>query len=340
VSELALGTGSFGTGWGHGAAPDEARRIFDLYAAAGGNFLDCADGYQNGEAETLLGGFIAGDRDHFVLASKFTLGVDGNAGVSRTGNSRKTMMAAVEGSLKRLATDHIDLYWVHMSDGATPVEEVVRGLDDLSRAGKIHYAGLSNFPAWRASRAATIAELRGWAPIAGLQIEYSLVERTADRELMPMAEGLGLGVALWSPLGGGFLTAKYRRGETGRREALKILVHGETSAQKTEVLDAVVAIADEIGATPGQVAIAWLRHRAARSSTALIPILGANSRLQLDDTLGALKVALTDDQAARLEAVSAVPLGYPHEMFKADAYGARLAGGRPELLAPRAAPAA
>ena len=229
VSELALGTGSFGTGWGHGAEPAEARRLFDRYLEAGGNFLDCADTYQNGEAETLLGEFIAADRDRLVVASKYTLGADDKAGIAATGNSRKAMMASVEGSLKRLKTDHLDLYWVHMADGLTPVEEIVRGFDDLVRTGKIHYAGLSDFPAWRAARAATMAELRGWAPIAGLQIEYSLVERTPDRELLPMAEGLGMGVALWSPLGGGFLTGKYRRGEEGRLQRLGRLVHGETT---------------------------------------------------------------------------------------------------------------
>ena len=150
-----------------------------------------------------------------------------------------------------------------MADGVTPVEEIVRGLDDLARAGKIHYAGLSDFPAWRASRAATIAELRGWIPIAGLQLEYSLVERTPDRELLPMAEGLGMGAALWSPLGGGFLTGKYRRGEEGRLQRLGALVHGDTTPQKTQILDTVLAVAANFCAEPARAAIAWLRHHAA-----------------------------------------------------------------------------
>jgi aryl-alcohol dehydrogenase-like predicted oxidoreductase len=204
-------------------------------------------------------------------------------------------------------------------------------------AGKIHYAGLSDFPAWRAARAATLAELRGWAPIAALQIEYSLVERTPDRELLPMAEGLGLGVALWSPLGGGFLTGKYRRGEEGRLQRLGRLVHGETTEQKTQVLDTVQAIAEELGIAPGQVAIAWLRHRAARSTTSLIPILGANNLAQLDSNLGALQVTLTDKQAQRLDRVSAVPLGFPHEALAPEVYGLRIAAGKSELLAPRGA---
>ena len=340
VSELALGTGSFGTGWGHGAEPAEARRLFDRYVEAGGNFLDSADTYQNGDAETLLGEFIAAERDRLVVASKYTLGVNDKVGIAATGNSRKAMMVSVEGSLRRLKTDYLDLYWVHMADGVTPVEEIARGLDDLVRAGKILYAGLSDFPAWRASRAATLAELRGWAPIAGLQLEYSLVERTSDRELLPLAEGLGMGVALWSPLGGGFLTGKYRRGEEGRLQRLGRLVHGDTTEQKRQVLDTVVEVAHEIGAEPGQVAIAWLRYRAARSSTALIPILGANNLAQLESNLGALGLELTTAQAERLDRISAVPLGFPHEAIGPDGYGLRIAAGRAELMAPRGAPAA
>ena len=340
VSELALGTGSFGTGWGHGAEPAEARRLFDRYVEAGGNFLDSADTYQNGDAETLLGEFIAAERDRLVVASKYTLGVNDKVGIAATGNSRKAMMVSVEGSLRRLKTDYLDLYWVHMADGVTPVEEIARGLDDLVRAGKILYAGLSDFPAWRASRAATLAELRGWAPIAGLQLEYSLVERTSDRELLPLAEGLGMGVALWSPLGGGFLTGKYRRGEEGRLQRLGRLVHGDTTEQKRQVLDTVVEVAHEIEAEPGQVAIAWLRYRAARSSTALIPILGANNLAQLESNLGALGLELTPAQAERLDRISAVPLGFPHEAIGPDGYGLRIAAGRAELMAPRGAPAA
>jgi aryl-alcohol dehydrogenase-like predicted oxidoreductase len=340
VSELALGTGSFGTAWGHGAEPAEAKRLFDRYAEAGGNFIDTADAYQNGEAESLVGDFIAADRDHFVLASKFTVGVDANAGVSRTGNSRKAMVTSVEASLKRLKTDHIDLYWVHMADGLTPVEEIVRGFDDLARGGKIHYGGFSNFPAWRVARAATLAELRDAAPIVGLQIEYSLAERTPDRELLPMAEALGLGVALWSPLGGGLLTGKYRRGETGRLDRMTVLVQNETTPQRTEILDTVIAIAKELGVTPAEVSIAWLLRRARRSSTAIIPMLGANTRAQLDTNLGAVAVQLSDDQVQLLDRVSAIPLGFPYEVLAPAAFGTRIAGGKTELIGPRLIPAA
>src|SRR5580692_5605612 len=207
VSELALGCGTFGTRWGYGSAPDEAKRVFDGYVEAGGNFLDTADSYQEGQSEELVGQFIKGRRDDFVLATKFTLSPRSNSPLLAVGNSRKNMMSSVEASLERLKTDRIDLYWVHMPDGVTSSEELVRGLDDLVRSGKVLYVGLSDFPAWRVARAVTIAELRGWAPIVGLQIEYSLVERTPDRELLPMAQGFGLGVVGWSPLGGGLLSA-------------------------------------------------------------------------------------------------------------------------------------
>jgi len=339
VSELALGTGNFGTRWGHGAERDEAKKVFDGYVEAGGNFIDTADSYQFGQSEELVGEFIAADRDYFVVASKYTLGTTDKDGVSRTGNSRKNMVRSVEGSLKRLKTDRIDLYWAHFADGVTPMEEIVRAFDDLVRSGKILYAGLSNFPAWRISRADLLAELRGWAPIAGIQIEYSLAEHTADRELLPMAEALGLGVALWSPLGDGFLTGKYRSSAEGRiNSRLAVLVHTEKSARETAILDTVLAVAKEVGASPTEVAIAWLLHKAARSTTSLIPILGSRTRDQLDSTLGALDVKLSSEQTARLDTASAIPLGTPHEQINGSA--PRIAGGKPELLDVPVIPAA
>jgi aryl-alcohol dehydrogenase-like predicted oxidoreductase len=311
VSEYALGAGNFGTGWGTGAEPDEARRIFDRFAEAGGTLIDTAESYQLGESETLLGDFLAADRDHFVVATKFSNGV-GKPGISTTGNGRKNMVRAVEGSLKRLKTDRIDLYWVHFQDGVTPIEEILRGLDDLVSSGKIVHAGLSNFPAWRVARAQTIAELRGWSPIAGIQVEYSLVERTADRELLPMAEALGLGVTLWSPLGGGLLTGKYRRSDEGRLTDWNRLIHTEDSDQKTRTVDEVLAVAEEIGVPPAQVAMAWLRDLDARSTTSVVSIIGPRTAAQLEDYLAALDVSLTREQADRLDAVSAPTLGVPH----------------------------
>jgi aryl-alcohol dehydrogenase-like predicted oxidoreductase len=339
VAELALGAGNFGTRWGHGAERAEAKKVFDRYVEADGNFIDTADSYQFGESEEIVGDFIAVERDSFVVASKYTLGTNDTHGISRTGNSRKNMVRSVEDSLKRLKTDRIDLYWAHFADGVTPMEEIIRAFYDLLRAGKILYAGLSNFPAWRISRADLLAELRGWAPIAGIQIEYSLAERTADRELLPMAEALGLGVALWSPLGGGFLTGKYRSSEDGRIQSrLAVLVHTEKTARETAILDTVLAIAKEIGVSPTEVAIAWLLHKAARSTTSFIPILGSRTRDQLDSTLGALDVKLASEQIARLDTVSAIPMGTPHEQINGSA--SRIAGGKPELLDVPAIPVA
>lgn len=316
VSELALGTGNFGTGWGHGAEPEEAKKIFDQFVNAGGNFFDTANAYQRGESESLLGDFIASDRDQFVIATKYSNATTPDAGISRTGNSRKNMVRAVEESLKRLKTDRIDLYWAHISDGVTPMEEILRGLDDLVRSGKIIYAGLSNFPAWRIARADLMADLRGWSPIIGIQIEYSLAERTPDRELIPMAESLGLGVTTWSPLGGGFLTGKYReKNEDTRLNKLGMLVHIEKSEKETQLLNTILAIADELGASPTHVAVAWLLDKAAKSATAIIPILGPRTAEQLDATLGALDLSLTPEMIGRLDATSSVALGVPHDQI-------------------------
>ncbi|MCY1063892.1 aldo/keto reductase [Nannocystis sp. RBIL2] len=336
VSELALGTGNFGTGWGHGSEPAEARRIFDAYAEAGGNFIDTADTYQVGQSEQLLGEFLAAERDRFVVASKYTLGVGG--GLHATGNSRKTMIAALEASLRRLKTDRIELYWVHFPDGLTPIDEIVRGLDDLARAGKILYGGLSNFPAWRVARGDAIAELRGWTPLAGVQIEHSLVERTGERELLPMAEALGLGAALWSPLGGGFLTGKYRTSDEGRLTGLGMLVHTEKTARETAILDAVVAVADEAGVAPTQVALAWSLAHADRSTTARIPILGPRTRPHLDAALAALTLELAPAQLARLDAASAIALGTPHQQVESSR--PRIAGGQPDSIVPPPIPVA
>ncbi len=326
VSELALGCGTFGTRWGYGAEPAEARRIFDGYLEAGGNFLDTADSYQAGQSEEILGEFIAGQRDDLVIATKFTLGGGPNTGLQAVGNSRKNMIRSVEASLKRLRTDRIDLYWVHMPDGVTSTEEIMRGFDDLVRAGKILYAGLSDFPAWRVARAATIAELRGWTRLVGSQMEYSLIERTPDRELVPMSEALGLGMVGWSPLAGGLLTGKYRRGEEGRATTFSRLIHAENDERKTATLDTVIAIANDIGATPGQVALAWMGTRG------VIPILGPRTREQLDDNLGATRVTLTTVQVDRLNAASAIALGFPHDMMNEAAQVTRLAGGIPDRV--------
>ncbi len=335
VSELVLGAGTFGTRWGHGSEPEEARRILDAYAEAGGNFIDTADSYQFGQSEELLGEFLQGRRDEFVLATKFTQGSTADRGILVTGNSRKAMVASVEASLERLETDRIDLYWVHYADGVTPVDEILRGFEDLSRAGKILYAGLSDFPAWRVARAATIAELQRSLPIAGLQVEHSLVQRTTEQELLPMGRALGLGIVAWSPLGGGMLTGKYRRGEKGRAEGLGGRVfQPENSAQRTAILDAVIAVAEESGATPGQVAIAWV---AAKGS---LPIIGPRTLDQLADNLGAVGLALSAEQLARLDAVSAIPPVFPYSMIDSRESRQRIAAGKLDLLDLPATPVA
>ena len=306
VSQVALGTGNFGTGWGHGADPDTAEAVFNGYAQAGGNFIDTADVYQFGQSEELLGKLLQGRREDFVLATKFTNGAAPNANRLVTGNSRKALVASVEASLKRLRTDRIDLYWAHHPDGVTPIEEIVRGFDDLARAGKILYAGLSNFAAWRLARAVTLAELTRALPIAAAQFEHSLVRREAEADLFPATQALGLGAVTWSPLGGGMLTGKYRQGEKGRAEGFGGKVfQPENSAQRTRVLDTVLEIAGELGVSAGQVAIAWAGTHGA------VPIIGPRSLAQLGDNLGALAVELSAEQLARLDAVSSIAASAP-----------------------------
>ncbi|HEY5805369.1 MAG TPA: aldo/keto reductase [Lysobacter sp.] len=324
VSSLALGTGNFGKGWGYGSDQDEAREIYTGYREAGGNFIDTADQYQFGQSETMLGDFIASERDEIVLATKYSLGDSPDAGLQRSGNSRKAMFRSVEASLKRLKTDRIDLLWTHMPDGVTPIDEIARAIDDLVRSGKILYAGLSDFPAWRVATAATLAELRGWSPISAVQLEYSLVERSAERELLPMAAGFNLGTVGWSPLGGGLLTGKYRKGETGRAQGLGVVIHDESNQRKTATVDAVLAIAEETGRSPGQIAIAWVLAKGT------LPIIGPRTAEQLRDNLASVDVHLTPAQIERLDAASAITLGFPHDVVAASAPA--LAGGKPELI--------
>ncbi|WP_024697935.1 aldo/keto reductase [Pseudomonas avellanae] len=299
VSQIALGTGNFGTGWGYGADPVVSEAMFNAYAEAGGNFIDTADIYQFGQSEELLGALLQGRRDDFVLATKFTNGASANPGRLTTGNSRKAMVSSVEASLKRLKTDRIDLYWAHHPDAVTPIEELLRGLEDLARAGKILYAGLSNFPAWRLARAVTLAEISRTLPIAAAQFEHSLVHREPETDLFQASYALGLGIVTWSPLGGGMLTGKYRQGEKGRAEGFGGKVfQPENSAQRTLILDTVLEIAAECGVSASQVAIAWACTHGA------IPIIGPRSQEQIADNLGALSLTLADEQIQRLDAVS------------------------------------
>ncbi|SDW63904.1 Predicted oxidoreductase [Pseudomonas syringae] len=306
VSRVALGTGNFGTGWGYGADPDASKAIFNAYADAGGNFIDTADVYQFGQSEELLGTLLQGRRDDFVLASKFTNSAAPAPNRLATGNSRKALVTSVEASLKRLKTDRIDLYWAHHPDGVTPMEEIIRGFEDLARAGKILYAGLSNFPAWRLARAVTLAEISRTLPVAAAQFEHSLVHRKPEADLFQASRALGLGVVTWSPLGGGMLTGKYRQGETGRAEGFGGKVfQAENSAQRTLILDTVLEIAAELGVSASQVAIAWAGTHGA------VPIIGPRTHEQIVDNLGALSLTLADEQLRRLDAVSALDPSVP-----------------------------
>lgn len=318
VSPLALGTMTFGADWGWGAELAEARRLFDVYVERGGNFIDTANRYTEGSAERFVGQFATGRRDRLVIATKYTLPMrpdDPNSG----GNHRKSMLRSVEGSLQRLNTDYIDLLYLHAWDFTTPVDEIMRAMDDLVRAGKVLYVAVSDLPAWQAARMQTLADLRGWSPLIALQIEYSLLERSVERELMPMAQelGLGLGVIPWSPLAGGVLSGKYRRqdlqpsaDEAGtRREVVR--AKGTLNARNLDIADTVKQIAHETGYTPSQVALAWtLRH-----PTVTAPLIGARTLAQLEDNLGALTVTLAAEHWRRLDDLSAVELGFPHDFL-------------------------
>jgi aryl-alcohol dehydrogenase-like predicted oxidoreductase len=321
VSELALGTWTFGAETGFGADRSESHRMFDAFASAGGNFIDTADDYTAGTSEKMVGEFVKAGRRHFVVASKYSFcdtAGDPNAG----GNHRKHMTEALAGSLKRLQTDYLDLYWVHAWDELTPIEEVMRGLDDLVRAGKILYAGISNAPAWWIARANTLAELHGWTPFVGLQTEYNLIERSSERELLPMAEALGLGVTAWSPLASGLLTGKYAGTSPEPRRLDKSPVLEKRSERNLAIAGAVVEIARQTGKPPAQVALDWLRAK-----RGIIPILGARTAAQLDENLRCLDWSLDAAQVKRLDEASAIELGFPMDFLRREGIPQALHGG-------------
>lgn len=321
ISQLALGVANFGSRWGHGASEEDAKAIYTRYRGAGGNVIDTASNYQFGESEETTGALIAQDRDDIVLSTKYTLAASPSEGLQHTGNSRRNLIQSVEASLRRLRTDRIDLLWAHFPDTVTPIDEIVRGFEDLVRAGKVLYTGFSNFPAWRVSAAVVLAEARGWIAPAAVQFEYSLVERTADRDIIPMARAYGLTPFGWSPLGGGLLTGKYRRGEEGRLQKLGVVIRKEDDDRTTATLDALIAIAADMGKTPGQIALAWSLHRG------ILPLLGPRTPQHLADNLGALDITLGEDALARLEQASAIALGAPHDLISGDGHRAMVTGG-------------
>ena len=320
VSPLTLGTMTFGTEWGWGSEEETARAIFDRYLEAGGNVLDTADGYTNGKSEELLGKFIheGGLRDRVVLATKFTFNAEpGNPNAG--GNGRKNIYRALHGSLRRLKTDYIDLYWLHAWDTVTPAEEVVSTLNDLVREGKILHYGFSDTPAWYVARAQTMAQKEGKEPLAALQLEYSLVERNIEREHIPVAQELGIAVCPWSPIAGGFLAGKYKReGNTsrgeGRLEIAKdhpVIARVLTLEQNWRIAETVADVAKKIGKTPAQVALNWVATQPGVTST----IIGATKLAQLEDNLTAIEFTIPGDLRRRLDEVSSLPSTHPYLFF-------------------------
>jgi aryl-alcohol dehydrogenase-like predicted oxidoreductase len=313
VSELCLGAMTFGEDWDWGANRETSQAIFEAFAEAGGNFIDTANVYTNGTSEKMLGEFVASERDRFVIATKYTVMMNPNDPNS-SGNQRKNLMRSLEASLKRLNTDYIDLYWVHMWDTVTPVEEIMRALDDAVRAGKIVYVGISDAPAWVISRAQTLAELKSITPFAAIQLEYNLVERTVERELLPMAENLNLSILDWSPLGGGVLTGKYLHANSGQDNRLNKAEYFQQYAvdRAMQIAQVVVVVAEESGCSPAQVALAWIRQQSPRH----IPIIGARTLEHLKDNLGCLDITLDDNQLDRLNAASEIDLGFATKFLR------------------------
>jgi aryl-alcohol dehydrogenase-like predicted oxidoreductase len=304
VSELCLGTMTFGDDWGWGATKEESRKMFDAFAEAGGNFIDTANNYTDGTSEKFLSEFTREDRDHFVIATKYTLtefATDPNFG----GNHRKNMRRSVEGSLKRLDTDHIDLLWLHMWDGMTPVEEVMRALDDLVRAGKVLYVGISDTPAWVVSQANTLADLRGWSRFVAYQGDYSLASRAPERDILPMTQAMEMAYLPWGILEGGELTGKYNSSSEEPKRSK------DTSERIKKIAAVLLELANETGHTPSQIAINWVRQKPYQ----MIPILGARTERQLKDNLGSLDFALTTEQIERLNEASPIDLGFPHSFL-------------------------
>jgi aryl-alcohol dehydrogenase-like predicted oxidoreductase len=331
VSEVSLGTMTFGEDWGWGSTKDDSRKIYDAYRAAGGNFVDTANIYTNGTSETLVGEFIRDHRDSVVLATKYTNAVPGTD-ANAAGNHRKNMVQSVEASLRRLKTDYIDLYWLHNWDQMTPADEVMRAFDDLVSQGKILYIGISDAPAWWIAQANTLAELRGWTRFIGLQIEYSLIERTVERELIPMAKAFNLGLVAWSPLAGGLLSGKYQsgKGAGGRYSTDMAKSFMRTGERADQVAAALNKVSQQVGHSPAQVALAWLRYR----DIPVIPIVGARSVKQLQDNLASLELKLTPEQVAVLDEASAIEMGFPHDFFEKEMVNTLRYGGlRDKILA-------
>jgi aryl-alcohol dehydrogenase-like predicted oxidoreductase len=319
VSQLCLGTMGFGTEAGWGADKDTSFAIMEAFAEAGGNFLDTANIYKLGTSEKIIGEFInPRDRDFFVIATKYTLR-DNTTNPNASGNNRKNMMRSVEQSLKRLQTDFIDVLYLHIWDDLTPVDEVLRGMDDLIRQGKVNYAAISDTPAWMVSKGNTLAELMGWSPFIALQIEYSLLQRTPERELIPMAKHFGMTITPWAPLAGGALTGKYLRGGQGRVKPDS----NRRNENSQRITREVMAIAENLGVEPSHVALQWT----CQQGFECIPIVGATRLDQLQENLNSMDLVLPTEALQRLDAASAIDLGFPGKFFKEEGVRQNTYGG-------------
>jgi aryl-alcohol dehydrogenase-like predicted oxidoreductase len=318
VSELCLGTMGFGKEWNWGADKETSFKILDTFANNGGNFIDTANRYTEGTSEKIIGEFVTGNRDNFVLATKYSLH-DNLINVNASGNNRKNMMRSVEESLKRLNTDFIDLFYLHIWDNLTPMDEVLRGLDDLVRQGKVNYIGISDTPAWLVSQGQTMAELMGWSKFVALQIEYSLLQRTPERELVPMAKHYNMTITPWAPLAGGALTGKYIKGDKGRLNAES----KRLNERAVKITEEVVKIASELNVQPSSVALKWTMQQ----GFSCIPIIGATKPEQFLENLKCLDVTLSDEHLQRLNEVSKIELGFPGDFFLEDGVKAVTYGG-------------
>jgi aryl-alcohol dehydrogenase-like predicted oxidoreductase len=322
---------TFGEDWGWGASKDESRQIFDAFVEAGGNFIDTANGYTDGTSEKMVGEFIASERERFVVATKYSFPLhmsDRKGNPNGSGNHRKNMMQSLEGSLKRLKTDYIDVYWLHAWDFMTPVEEVMRAFDDLVRSGKVLYIGISDAPAWIVAQANTLAQCYGWTPFVALQVEYSLIQRTPERDLLPMAKAFDLAITPWSALGGGVLTGKYNKPNASSEQGRIGTIGGNISESQLAIANVVCQVAEEIGHTPSQVALAWLSAQ----SSVIIPIIGSRKLSQIEDNLACLDVKLMPEHLQRLNEVSQIDLGFPHDFLSNDTIRDRLYGGTFNLI--------
>jgi len=336
VSEICLGAMTFGEDWGWGSSEQESGKMYEVFREAGGNFIDTANLYTNGSSEAITGRLIRNERQEIVLATKYTFSTkpgDPNAG----GNQRKNMMQSLDHSLRRLGTDYIDLYWVHVWDPLTPIEEMMRALDDMVRSGKVLYIGISDAPAWVVARANTLAELRGWTQFVGIQVEYSLVRRDIERDLVPMSTHMNVGITAWSPLASGLLTGKYNNQNTGGSEAKRLDVWKDTfesfakqylTEKNLRIADEVVKVAKEIDRTPSQVALNWIRQQPGHP----IPIIGARKTSHIEDNLKCLEFQLGEEHLKRLDDISAIELGFPHDFLKIEEVKNMLYGGTHHLI--------